>query len=352
MLNSFLKWFRPLVVFYFLVFYIFASFSWWAYLHVRKNKQVFELKVEQLQHSSNQSPQQLAQSPEFQYLLERYKGGNWMIAGEGLVFMLILILGVYRIHSGFQRELMLNRQQRNFLLSITHELKSPLAGIQLALETMSRPGLSEDKKSILIDYSRKDVDRLKTLVENILTAARLDNQSISLSAVEMDASQLLIGICQEFENNFSEKRKFTYDVKSGCRMVADPMAIASIFNNLIENAIKYSGQGDSVKVSLTKNSEAVIFTVRDTGFGISNANKKKIFHKFYRVGNEDTRKTQGTGLGLFIVGELAKWHNATVNVADNLPKGSIFTVRFALGKRKKQQNMISGSSNAPATHLN
>ncbi len=341
MLRRFRKWFRPLVVFYILVFYIFASFSWWAFLHVRKNRQVFDLKVQQLQHTKGLGQEELLSSPEYAYLQERYHGGNWMIGGEGIVFLLILALGIYRIHSGFQRELLLNRQQRNFLLSITHELKSPLAGIKLALETMNRKNLPEEKKKVLLDFSLKDADRLQNLVENILTAARLDNQSIHLSNIEVNAAEILRGICSEFENNFAQQRNFDFAIEENCQMLGDPVAIASIFNNLIENAIKYSAVGDHISVRLKRQGKVLLFEVADTGFGISDKNKRKIFDKFYRVGNEDTRKSQGTGLGLFIVDELTKWHNGTIKVSDNRPKGTIFTLKFHLEKNLSQQSMIA-----------
>ncbi len=322
--------FKPLVVFYILVFYIFASFSWWTYLHMMKNKQVFELEVTQLQLQNNRSSADLESSAMYQAYQSKYKKKNRMILGEGLVFSLIIMLGIYRIHYGFQREISLNRQQRNFLLSISHELKSPLASIQLALQTMRRRQLPPDKQELLTANSLQDVDRLKLLVDDILMAAKLDNQSIHFVNTEMNLSDMTHAIVKHLRVGLGKDRQWELDIEEDIAFKGDQMALNSIFSNLIENAIKYSDRGDEIGVSLKNVGRMIIFQVMDTGVGISEKDKIKIFEKFYRAGNEDTRTTKGTGLGLFIVSQLVKVYQGKVSVMDNQPKGTVFQLSLPI----------------------
>ncbi|WP_231561643.1 sensor histidine kinase [Sphingobacterium sp. T2] len=110
--------------------------------------------------------------------------------------------------------------------------------------------------------------------------------------------------------------------------MSDKFAITNVVNNLVENAIKYSPPCATVEVKLYRKDNNLIFSVADHGQGIPDEEKKLIFNKFYRVGNESTRKTKGTGLGLYIVKSVLQKHNATIKVKDNKPSGSIFEVIF------------------------
>jgi signal transduction histidine kinase len=108
------------------------------------------------------------------------------------------------------------------------------------------------------------------------------------------------------------------------------MAVHSILVNLVENAVKYSGSNHDVLLTLIKDSQHAVIRVSDQGTGISAEDKTRVFDKFYRAGNEETRKTKGTGLGLYIVKYLVEKHQGSIAVKDNLPRGSIFEIRLKL----------------------
>ena len=109
---------------------------------------------------------------------------------------------------------------------------------------------------------------------------------------------------------------------------ADKAGVTAVIQNLLENAVKYSPEGARVKCSALKRQGRLILVVADQGIGIPNEEKKAIFEKFYRIGNEEVRKTTGTGLGLYIVKQVVQAHGGTITVTDNAPKGTIFTVEL------------------------
>ena len=329
MKSLFRSLFQPLVVFYVLVAYILATFFWWSTLHFQKNEVSFNdnIYILGLEYKDEGKPVVgIAESKEYLELVDKKKRQDFMIVGEGMAFLLILALGIFRIHSGFRKELMLNRQQRNFLLSITHELKSPIASIKLALQTLAKRKLSEENRDKLVNNSLQDTERLKNLVNNLLMAAKLDGESVIFAQESQNLSNILVEIVNGFQNKHSKERVIDFDIDDGLMVLGDRTALSSVFINLVENAIKYSERGDAIFVNAFLKDEKVIVKVLDTGLGIEEEEKKKIFKKFYRVGNEDTRKTKGTGLGLFIVRQLIKLHQGSIWVSNNQPKGSVFSI--------------------------
>lgn len=327
--------FHPIFIFYVLVIYIFASFIWWAYLHIQKNEQTLkdqQLIIELLDRKSGEENPIGGKELALEKLHEAHEKRNWMILGEGGVFLLLLIFGAYKIHSGFLKELQLNRQQRNFLLSITHELKSPLAGLRLSTETMLKHQLPPEKEKQLLTNSMSEIDRLKTLVENLLMAAKLEEEELSLSLLNTDLSELLGKLMSNLKQRFNGKREFIAQIEEGLSINADPFAFSTAINNLLENAVKYSDAGTEIGLLAKKQGKYIQIEVWDRGMGIAESERKKVFWKFYRVGNEETRSTKGTGLGLFIVKEILDLHKGTIALHGNEPQGSRFKISIPSSK--------------------
>ena len=143
---------------------------------------------------------------------------------------------------------------------------------------------------------------------------------------ELDFSDLACDVIQQFKNRYPERQVIT-EIERDVDLNADPLLLKLLVSNLLENANKYSDKGATISCRLTGNHK-VTFQVLDEGTGISDEEKKNIFQKFYRIGNEQTRKTQGTGLGLYLCKKIAAYHGADISVTDNQPRGSIFTVHF------------------------
>ncbi|SUJ18363.1 Alkaline phosphatase synthesis sensor protein phoR [Sphingobacterium spiritivorum] len=251
-----------------------------------------------------------------------------MIIGEGMFFLLIFLWGVLRLKNNFKREHKIHQQQQNFLLAITHELKSPLASVKLYIQTILKRDLDKEQQQMFLQNSLKDIERLDDLVENVLLTTKLENRSYNLPKEEFNLTEMVESIVDRLQKNSCRTQIIKPDLDADVRLVADKFAITNVVTNLIENAIKYSPPCASVFVRLKRESGKLIFSVTDHGIGIPDEEKKNIFNKFYRVGNESTRKTKGTGLGLYIVKTVLQKHNASIKVKDNTPSGSIFEVTF------------------------
>lgn len=318
---------RPLVLFYLLVFYVLLQFSWWAYLLIELNKEVFRQKTEIVTFTQPEKTEESLSN--FNEQLHK----RWlMVAGEGLVFVAILVIGIFKIRQAFNKEYALARQQKNFLLSITHEFKSPLAAIKLNLQTLQKRELEKVQSAYIISNSLNETDRINNLIENALLAARIESHSFQLYKEEFNLTDCIRSTVQGKLIPENVSRPINLELEEDIYFRGDALAISSLILNLVENAEKYSPQSTPVIVKLTADKKHAIIRVEDQGIGIPDSEKSKIFTKFYRVGNEDTRKTKGTGLGLFIVCHIVNFHHGEIKVIDNKPAGTIFKVILPLYK--------------------
>src|SRR5476651_1391781 len=286
---------RSLVIFYSLIIYAVAQLIWWGY---------------QLVH------------------LQHNKLG--MILSEGSMAVIVLSFGAYYLHSSINKEHRLQEQKKNFLLSVTHELKSPLASIKLLLQTIQKRSLTKEQILDFIDKSLLDIERLDDMVENMLLASKIDNQSYTFPKATFNLSGLVDSIVNRLQITKCDcnQQIINAEIEPKIEITGDKFALTSVVTNLIENAVKYSKPCEVVGVKLFSKDDKIYLQVADHGIGIADEEKGRIFEKFYRVGSEDTRNTKGTGLGLYIVKEVLDKHQASIKVKDNRPVGSIFEVVF------------------------
>jgi signal transduction histidine kinase len=218
------------------------------------------------------------------------------------------------------------RQQKNFLLSVTHELKSPIASVKLYLQTLEKRDLERSKQIELIQKAIAETNRLDHLVENILVTAQIDNHVLLIQKENRNLSDFFHEIILEFNEKYgiALKSEIQNDVNFGF----DQLAFRSILVNLIENALKYSNSTPDISVKLWTSSNAIFVSIADQGIGIQDDEKLRVFEKFFRSGNEETRQSKGTGLGLYIVKYLVEHHQGSISITSNTPKGSIFELQF------------------------
>jgi len=314
---------RPLVIFYIFVIYILLQFSWWAWLLVDLNREVYDYKLEivTLQHAG-----EAAREASHRALREDLNNRWLMVAGEGAVFFLLLLIGINQTRKAFKKEFLLSRQQKNFLLSITHEFKSPLAAIKLSLQTIRKHRLDPDRNKALVDQSLRETERIQELIENALTAAQLENHTLELNRVEFNLTDLIREIVTAKANQAGQRHRFGQRLDENVYFSGDPMAIHSAVINLIENAEKYAPPETGIDTELIERDRSVVLRVSDEGPGIPDDEKAKVFDKFYRVENEETRQFRGTGLGLYIVRTVVELHRGRVTVKDRSPAGSVFEI--------------------------
>lgn len=288
------------IVFYLLGIYVVLQFAWWGY-------HLIEL-TEELRNNPNQTSKRVL-----------------MIIGEGLVFFIILLFGLWKVRSSIKKELQLSKRQNNFLLSITHELKTPIAANKLYLQTLQKRTLDDEKRDELTQRAILENDRLEGMIDNILNASRLENNALKPIKQRDDLSNTINQITERFQ-----KRNSNIEIKKTIEKNVifsfDHFIVETILNNLIDNAIKYSSSEGIIEVFLEKDSEKVRFGVRDNGPGISKEDREQMFNKFYRSGNEDVRSQKGSGLGLYLVSELVRLHQGKIIYLENTPKGAIFEI--------------------------
>ncbi len=316
---------RPLFLFYLLVVYVFIQFSWWSYLMVKLNNEVLEQRLHIIElQTSDAAEIETAQSELHAKLKKRWL----MIAGEGTVFLVLLISGFLQTRKTFKKEAELGLRQKNFLLSITHELKSPIASAKLQLETLLKRDLPKEKQNEIIHNALVDTERLNALVENVLIAVRLEDNSFRLVKQVSNFSELVESEMNKLATLFQQQKphRFELIIEKGIEFEADRFAFISILTNLYENAIKYSTDVPKITCILKKYEHKILLQIADEGCGIAETERQLIFDKFYRIGNEETRKNKGTGLGLYIVKKLVLAHHGTIEVKKNSPKGSIFEI--------------------------
>ncbi|MBS1916349.1 MAG: two-component sensor histidine kinase [Bacteroidetes bacterium] len=309
-------------VYWFLLVYIIAALVWWFIALQQQNIQMMEYKLEELKHDDIH----FIRKTEEIHLEAKRKTAQYI--GEGSTFLLLIIVGAVFVYRAVRRQFKLQQQQQNFMMAVTHELKTPIAVAKLNLETLQRYKLDEDKRQKMLQSALSETNRLNTLASNILVSSQLEGGNYYLSKENLDLSALVIASAKDYQQRFPEK-KWQVNVHPDISVKGDTLLLQMLVNNLIENAIKYSPKQSQITIKLKKenNSNSVLY-VKDEGPGIPADEKKKIFEKFYRVGNESTRSAQGTGLGLYLCKKIAKDHNASIGVTDNSPSGSIFTVTF------------------------
>lgn len=314
-----------------LVGYIVLFSGWWTYLLLNKNADVYDTKIEllrsEMKYANTLNISTFENTKEYQAIINKKNSQQKMIIAEGFVFFATLLLGVWLVYRSFRQEIRLANQQRNFLLSITHELKSPIASIRLILDTFVRRNLRQEQIQKFAKNGIKESSRLLNLVNNILLAARLES-GFHLSKGDVDMKNVVRGIVDQLQDKYPDAL-FSLSITKNIPLIqADTVALTSIALNLLENAVKYCPSDTPINVVLKEGKNMITFEVADEGRGIPDEEKQKIFEKFYRVGNEDTRTTKGTGLGLYLVKSLVKEHNGRISVRDNTPKGTIFSVEL------------------------
>lgn len=295
-------------VIYALAIYVLLQLLWWGYQLVQLHAQIIR-------------QQNLGAEDHNQILRLKV----WMIVGEGLVFFVLLAIGFRYIQRMVTRELAITRKEKNFLLSVTHELKTPIAAVKLFLETLQARSLSEEKRSELLQLSVQETKRLQSLTENILLAARLDSNVDAFSSAVVNLSALVSKEVERFRRLHSSS--IVMNLEEEIFIKGDEQMLSVLLTNLIDNALKYAPEG-IVEVGLNNTIPCIELRVSDNGQGIPTGEETRIFDKFYRIGNEETRSSKGTGLGLFIVRAVAKMHRAEVRATNLATGGALFIVRF------------------------
>ncbi len=316
---------RTTFIFSILVGYIVLQFLWWEILLVRQSNAIITLKQNIAALSSTDDSIILR---DIELLQQKKIKQVYMIVGEGTVFLLIMLFGIYKVRKSIKREAELANQKSNFILSVSHELKTPIAATKLQLQTLLKHELERDKQKELLNNALTETVRLHKLVDNVLMANQIENNNLSIQKENLNLSDLLENTIKRYFSDQVEKNTIALNIEPDVFYSGDKELLPSIFINLVENAIKYSFNVIMVDVSLKTINHTPVLEIKDQGCGILAEEKNTVFEKFFRSGNENTRKTKGTGIGLFIVKSVCDLHNINIKILDNQPTGSVFQIQF------------------------
>ncbi|MEN9381334.1 MAG: hypothetical protein RI940_215 [Bacteroidota bacterium] len=301
--------------------YMVAALFWWYVALVKQNDQIANIKFGTFQSNDPAISQKAAEIQDFQ--LRKSK----QYIGEGLTILFLFLVGAIYVYRSLIKQIRYSNQQQNFMMAVTHELKTPIAITQLNLETILKRNLDVDQQKKMLEISLLETQRLDNLCNNILLASQLDMGEYKAIAQEVNLSVIVENTLKNFKSRFAE-RNFQAFIDADIQLKGESVLLQLLLNNLIDNAIKYSNAGSTVTIHLHEDNTKIQMQVIDEGVGVPVSDKDKIFEKFYRVGAEYTRTTKGTGLGLYLCNRIAKFHHGTLEVSPNSPKGSIFTFTY------------------------
>ena len=309
------------LVYWVLLAYIIAALVWWFIALNRQNVQMASFEISQLKIGDPINTRQLSE------ILSIKKRKTAQYVGEGAIFLLLILSGAVFIYRAVRRQFKSGQDQQNFMMAITHELKTPIAITKLNLETLLKRKLEESQQQRLIQNTIQEANRLNALCNNMLLASQMEAGGHHITKEAINLSELTIDCIKDFVIRYPQ-RIFQKEIIGDIYVTGDNFLLQMAINNLIDNAIKYSPKNSVISILLYQQQKEITLVIRDQGKGIEAAEKKKVFDKFYRIGNKATKEAKGTGLGLYLTKKIALQHDATIFVGDNTPTGSDFTILF------------------------
>lgn len=260
-------------------------------------------------------------------ILDGYRRRIVMIVSEGAFFAVLLFVLIALLVRTLRREAELERQHRNFLSAITHELKSPLASMQLALETVLSGRASGQDRERFLENAMRDTGRLKDLVQKVLEVTRYDRGGGHLEMRSASVSDVVETVVADFARRTRLLGVVVEtELARGISAELNQEAFAIVVSNLLENAMKYGGSNPKIDVRLALARGHAYLDVSDNGTGIPAEESPFVFDRFYRGGDEMTRTTDGTGLGLYLVKQIVTAHRGSVAVTSTGSGGTTFRV--------------------------
>ena len=312
-----------------LLLYTIAALLFWGFSLQRQSRKIYDIERNVLSQQVDSVRQPQVYATRLGTLNRSLRSRRKQYFGEGSTLLLILFIGAAVVYTSLRRKVRLQRQQSNFMLSVTHELKSPIAGMKLSLQTLQRPQINTDQRAQLLSRCIQESDRLADLCNNMLITSQIEGRQYKAARETLSLSDLVENSAYIYMARYPGR--ITTDIHASCTVNGDMLLLQMALNNLLENAIKYTPANTPIEIRLLKSKSEVILQVADNGAGIQDSEKKKVFSKFYRIGDEATRRTKGTGLGLYLTAKIVQQHKGKLMIKDNIPNGAIFQISIPCG---------------------
>ncbi len=220
----------------------------------------------------------------------------------------------------------LESHRRDFVANVSHELRTPLTAIRGFAETLSDDGLSSDQRKRFVEVIARNADRLSALIEDLLELSRIEGGKHPLTPEPVDAAALANTLLRDMRPRLDARRLVSSVVGQASPVLADRRALEQVLQNLLDNSAKYTEPGGRIAVRVTDDASRVRIEVADTGIGIPERDRARVFERFYRVDKARSRDLGGTGLGLAIVKHLVQAMDGDVFLASREGEGTTFTV--------------------------
>lgn len=320
-----------LIVFVLLSVAVLALAVWWVIFMAQLVDEKVKIATE------------LGASPEYILLLHDEEVSRQMMVGmEGVTLLILIAIGAGLIYRALVRTQELTFHQQNFLMAVTHELKTPLASMKIYLDSLQSDKISPENKTKIVPRMKADVHRLELLVENILDAGRFERSGYRLNRSEFALEQLVEEIISSLSSLSNDKTvQFNCGRIDQVRIFGDRLALKRAISAVMGNAVIYNDKDTVViDVEMTLTNDKVSLTISDNGIGLSAKDTRAVFGRFYRVGQELQRDRSGTGLGLYLAREIVHAHGGRISATSaGTGQGSRFTIVL---KAVTNENDIAG----------
>jgi two-component system sensor histidine kinase CiaH len=317
-----ISWFRIkrhqtiYILYWLLLSYILAALTFWFIALNKQNEQLSQYRkdmidVDDISHEEKQNKIEDAQNQKTaQYI------------GEGIAFLLLIGAGAIFVFRAINRQFKQSQQQANLMMAITHELKTPIAITKLNLETLEKRWLNNEQQQKLINSTIQEANRLNALCNNMLLTSQIEAGDYKITKERIDFSKVVEGCAHDFMVRFPN-RKIQTQLPEEAYIIGDLLLLQLAVNNLLDNAIKYSGKEDIVLLKMFQSNKEIHLQVADEGHGIPKGEEGKVFEKYYRGSQAQTK---GTGLGLYLTKKIVQAHKGTIKISGNISRGSIFEI--------------------------
>lgn len=256
-----------------------------------------------------------------------------MFLYEGIFFSAVLILGIFFMYWTLRRELTFERRQSSFLSAISHELKTPITALRLYGDTLQQRKLPREQEVEILGSMEQNLDRLQSLIERLLQARAMILTPVANKRTVIHAADEIRAAVDHVRQSVGDLYgiQFSLELDETLRLFMDAEQCSIVVSNLVENAAKYSPKGGSVEVRCVRHGRRALLIVEDHGMGFDPRERRRIFGRFYRAGSEDTRRTSGSGLGLYLVREIVRSYGGRVSAkSPGEGQGAVFTVTLPL----------------------
>ena len=252
-----------------------------------------------------------------------------MLIMQGISVLLLIIAFLYMLRSLFRAK-EVEKIRRDLTHNITHELKTPIAAAYASVDTLrTMPEIVDEQRSDYLDMAHGELQRLGTMVDEILRSSTEKFATAELRFEECDVAKMVERVVKSLDMRYASRNvEWSVDMEDGCAVVADAFYLEGALSALVDNAIKYSSERPKVKLCGSVRNGYTYISVEDCGIGIPRKEQKRIFDKFYRITTGDKYSTSGYGIGLYFVRSVVERHGGSVSLTSTLGEGSCFTLKL------------------------